>query len=1094
MPAHLLRTVLLLLLFCVGCPETTEPPSDDDDASDDDDDTVTGDDPATATIGPDGGELSLPDGTTLVIPAGAVEEDTEFTIFTTAPEPTGNGGRGYEDQGYDRVLSPFGVSPHIFTSGDPFTFRLPTDEVPEATDPDEMVLVASGDGIADGPGGSEWIRVHPMWGPDEVGEGGVEFTTYGLSPAVYQPMVMEPDGRDHGVTDTWLHHPCSDAMTTLYDAADIPSDVDTYVRLRTPIQRFYVPNHAALGDAELQADLDEAMDRFLARTCMAVYRTRDLFDDTMGIPLPGHVDDADHPAIRTTVNWDHETGGVCDEHLGAGDGNGIIVYFNPRCASSYQGWLDAQEGLSPFNGAAPDDPICYADRLESTVAHELWHYVSDRVNHDIGDLTAAAGETLPAGGAWIEGATDAAAELAYDEPEDDAGPVPLWEERVWDIEYAMSSFWRWVDWEADAGLSDSALARILTDVYARSTPGGSNDPILGSEIDDVLADMFPDEEDYDRTRAFADFAAAYLYRHDFERDTGDGAFDGTDDVLGVQVDEEVTGELWGDWSWDGAEVCNDIDEACDPEGLEIAPAAADELPAVQTTSLDGWTARLVELDLSALADGDRAHAVLVTATDAGGTESGDLALRLHAQGSGRADEIGREHEISADHGSPTALTIPVESTAEELVLVLANVGEDSLDVEVTVVQTAERLYVLGRGDEDGALFAFDVEGESLAAVPLGAQQADSLPLSGAARSLELGGGMGIEALATGSDGWLAAFLLADGDEYEIDLDPHDGDMTRLDLTPYGATPRGIGATADGQYALVCTDPAVVLVEVATRDVVGVLDETTLGLLADERPWDVAVLPDDSKAYVTLWGWPTETDRILVLDVPEMLSQATVQGFDGLFDEYTVLGWMDAGGSETNPQVLAVSDDGLYVAATLTGTDGVAVFDTSTDALVDVAPSDPATLHFYPPDPFEPSVSPQWVGWAEDSSAVYIGYVSGFYAGRLSGNGVVRKCALAEGHCDHEVGVTYAVRSLVVLGEGDQRVIWVLDSEGLLTPLAESLFIPEHGVTVGTDPSGTYDGTGGCVIHGGGLEYIAEPCPWADEIGMSGSELGLLSTF
>ena len=125
-----------------------------------------------------------------------------------------------------------------------------------------------------------------------------------------------------------------------------------------------------------------------------------------------------------------------------------------------------------------------------------------------------------------------------------------------------------------------------------------------------------------------------------------------------------------------------------------------------------------------------------------------------------------------------------------------------------------------------------------------------------------------------------------------------------------------------------------------------------------------------------------------------------------------------------------------------------------------------------------------------SVSFYVGYAGGYVGGRLQAYGTVRRCLLSEEHCGHEVGVDNPVRGLTPHGSGASRVVWVLDSLGSLTPLADALF-DATPTTSGTDPAGKFDGTGGCVTWDGFFDWIAEPCPSAASIGMAGSELGFL---
>jgi hypothetical protein len=193
----------------------------------------------------------------------------------------------------------------------------------------------------------------------------------------------------------------------------------------------------------------------------------------------------------------------------------------------------------------------------------------------------------------------------------------------------------------------------------------------------------------------------------------------------------------------------------------------------------------------------------------------------------------------------------------------------------------------------------------------------------------------------------------------------------------------------------------------------------------------------------------------------------------------------------NPHQLAASPDGAWVTAAMFSTDGVALIDTSTDAIVDAAPSHPERNHWFAHWEYVASKTPMFTAWGPDSAAFYVGYTSGHPDGLLSGNGTVRRCELADEHCDHEVGVEGSVRGLTVVGDWFDPVVWVVDTNGAVTALEERLFIPETasaGRTSGTDPWGLLDGTGGCVVFDGLFEWQAEPCPPAATPGISLSEV------
>ena len=88
---------LLPVLFCLGC-------SDDDKGTDGD----NGDQPVTASIGPEGGSVSIAGEVTLVILSGALSETIDFTITkkdVLAPPP---GTKAYVSPNYS--IEPSGTN------------------------------------------------------------------------------------------------------------------------------------------------------------------------------------------------------------------------------------------------------------------------------------------------------------------------------------------------------------------------------------------------------------------------------------------------------------------------------------------------------------------------------------------------------------------------------------------------------------------------------------------------------------------------------------------------------------------------------------------------------------------------------------------------------------------------------------------------------------------------------------------------------------------------------------------------------------------------------------------------------------------------
>jgi hypothetical protein len=194
---------------------------------------------------------------------------------------------------------------------------------------------------------------------------------------------------------------------------------------------------------------------------------------------------------------------------------------------------------------------------------------------------------------------------------------------------------------------------------------------------------------------------------------------------------------------------------------------------------------------------------------------------------------------------------------------------------------------------------------------------------------------------------------------------------------------------------------------------------------------------------------------------------------GHYDATAVIGSIDTGDGPDN-QALAMSHDGRRVAVACSRTNRVAILDTATDEIFDVAPDRPEVSQLHVPPEWEPSSGTSAVAWSEDDAVVYAGYLFGHPSGRLSGHGVVRKCPLDIGRCLHEVGVRGSVRSLALTGLGADRLVWVGDSQGLLTALPDRLFEPSPATT-GTDLYGRADGTGGCIVDTGSVEKRARYC-------------------
>jgi DNA-binding beta-propeller fold protein YncE len=357
---------------------------------------------------------------------------------------------------------------------------------------------------------------------------------------------------------------------------------------------------------------------------------------------------------------------------------------------------------------------------------------------------------------------------------------------------------------------------------------------------------------------------------------------------------------------------------------------------------------------------------------------------------------------------------------------------------------------------------------------------EMLPTDGGARDMAFAGPQGEWAFVTTANGWLHVFETAVSTERELDAD--DDPATTTAGAPNGVTriflgdePRGIVTLNQHPIAIVAIEAGLVVIDTDQLVVLANIPGATLGIASNERPFDIAVTPNDTKAYVTLYRPPgfdpsPFPNRVLVLDLADFIAnQVTVA---------TVLTSINTG-AETNNQAIAMSHAGDKVAVACVRTNRIAIIDTATDDLWDIDPLTPFTNgQFYVPEVFLPSEAPSALVWAPDDSAVYAGYLTGPAGSSIEGNGTVRKCVIGNPWCWHAVAVEGPVRSLAVDRTGS--VVWVSDGSGWITPIQESLFVPDgpsilgFPTTSGRNGVGDYDGTGGCLVPFSGW-YRAVPC-------------------
>ncbi len=387
-----------------------------------------------------------------------------------------------------------------------------------------------------------------------------------------------------------------------------------------------------------------------------------------------------------------------------------------------------------------------------------------------------------------------------------------------------------------------------------------------------------------------------------------------------------------------------------------------------------------------------------------------------------------------------------------------------------------RLAVTTRGGTPG-LTLWGRIGEALEALPAGSGTTPGAVLATAdsARAVALGGPFGDWAFVGSNAGTMSAFELLDGEEVELDW---DADVATTDAgAPAGVSrlvvgggPRQIKILSSANYGVVTTESGLTFFATEDLALVGSIANADMGLSGSERVYGVGVTPDDTTAFVTIWGGTggPATNETMVLDLTGLLAGDSP-------DASWVISTFTTGG-DSNNQILEVSPSGDMVAIVCPDTDRVLVVETT-------SPYD--EVGFYLEDSFfEPSENPIDVAWAADDSAIYIGYVGGPLSSTIGTYGTVRRCDIASpNNCQHAVAVNGTVRSIAISGEDSSLIVWVADSNGDLTALPAALFEPGLD-TSGVDGSGTFDGTGGCL----GSTGRATPCPSAGSLGQAAGEV------
>jgi len=864
---------LLLLAGCAGDPSTDGGPSDgdvqDSDAYDGepvdgdvpdsdmtdggpvdgdapDSDTVDGDatdgdladtevpgDPVTVTIGPEGGEVVLADGTTFRVPSDALPGDIDITMIPADAEDT-----PWDEEGFVRVGHPFRIEPAM-VFGRRFEIVVPVSRLPEGRLPRDVVLVISSEGHIEGSLSDDgttrlpaaYARVHPMW--STVRADGDRAVFDGLSTSagtVYQPMVLGPipEAKD-GELGTQIGASCSEALENL--GLPVPEDIDDFVSVEYALDLKVVMNHALLPPAQ-QFPFREAVDRYIARTCTAIHRAYAYYRAEMGIPHPTDLLGSPHD-VRVTIAWDqHEPGGGCITSPGHASGEGITMFMNMMCDWPFTGWQAARaipDAALPCNycdgyntpPVGADGVVDVVDSLEYTLAHELFHWLEDWSNLETADGVWGIESQRGMCESWAQ----MAAEECYDEvPGAAGGPTRLWDRSYWDESYDGHPFFRWVDWSQDTpSRHGSVLRRLLGAARRRADDAWpcimcDTNRIMFDDLDAALAEMFPSRAGFDRNVALADFALDYLYLHRFERARpASPTFDRYPDVVGDVLDEEGNGQLWGGWATGGGKVLRpDRMTITDPVGVKVSPATrAALLKSYPVAGFGSAQARTIDIDLRGLPPNleDAPVRLKLTAVDPAGASVRHVALRL-VEPAGDEYVLHQREDSLGPGATGTSFIMPASWFGKRYVMVLTNVGDATVNATLDVEEVDEMGLALA--SFDGGVTGLDLESPS--SFGACAEELESLVLGDTFRSA-------VTRIFVPYDGFVISYpynrLLRFFDRTTCD------EAGIVAYAPGGPGPMAMEVTPDGTYLVVAshdpTDPCaagqVSVVDLVSSDIV-----------------------------------------------------------------------------------------------------------------------------------------------------------------------------------------------------------------------------------------------------------------------------------
>jgi hypothetical protein len=1016
--------------------------------------------PARATIGPEGGQVALENGTTLIIPPALFESPQAVALIPVARPDT-----GYDRPGFSPVGPSFRVEPVL--NGPGIRLRIP------AADGADLRVVTSLSGVVDGRRGAQQRLIHQSRLPHTVVRGVAEFELARVGPAVLSPTRAHfggPQLKELGDEDAWIIPiigTCFEALTAL--GVDAPEGIDARVSVDgTPLALAIL---AGIDSGRLiqTVVVSAAALRFKGRACLAADQALDHLRGGLGFDLP------DRPEI--TLQFEHLVTAAyspspclpnpgdgwlpvaadpgppldppeCGPVYGLANGEGVSLFFNPECVDDAVGQVtgDADEPWFGYNqpGAGPlgQQP----DFFEHTMAHELFHWAEDLANG------VADGRFGPP--VFQEGAADAIAEAVFDAVPSGFVPPPLWSAPAWSdcgrVIYGMSTFWRFVDaTQATPSPFGTVAGRALQQVQAAAAANaqcgdlGCSERVTWALLDGVLAEMFPETDGYTHHAALADFAGALLYQHRFER------ADATEDALGQRLDEETPGELWGPWSGDWGVLNPEPDTVTDPQAITVVAPVSDALPLdAEAFALPPYQARAVTLDLGALV-GSGAVSLTVRATQ-GGAPRTHLGLRLYHQSGAEPSAVAWRLDAVADTPeAPSLHGIAPATFADAHVLVFTNLGDEPLTVTLGLERSVRDVIALSAA----GLSRLRAQGTTLTPVPLGPDAEPVLAVGDRPRGL-----------AVAPSGTRA--LVSDWGDERVRLYSLEPGAERL-LASHafeGARPHHMVFTPDGRFALVTLyyGQAVAVLRVDGPEPV-LCEQIPVSV---ERPFDVVLTPDGQRAYVSLEGRANAPgDRLVLLDIDAATDCAA--------EPSAVLGEVPLGVG-ARPGHLAVSPDGALLAVAGRAIDRIILVHTAPTAdghVVENLAETSGRDHRF----VAAAQLPGSLAFTSDGQRLYYGHESGEIGSDLSGFGTVRFVHLPpigerlRGHDAYDVAVRSGVRGLLV--DAQDAFLYVGDDNGHITALEPGLWNP-GGVLLG-------DHTGGCWDDGA---YHPVPCEPAHTLG------------